>query len=139
MERWIALGIYPPLAKLDKCGTYLEQIPKDVTNLLVNYCLSSNVKVHRYLNIVTVEIGDVDVFLRLDRKNRELTIAQVVQNYFDEPASVHSYPLGDGFHLEFDETANLDWRNRKKRMSRRLAALPICIDLIEALIAAEAI
>lgn len=138
MERWLALGIRPPLTSLDVRGTYLQRTPKDITKLLGNYYLSCNIKIRLRYSTVIVESGDLDVSLHLSRMKREETIAQVVQSSLDDPAEIYGYPLDNDFDLAFEGgEVSLDWVKREKGMFLTLASFPLCIDLVEALVAAE--
>ena len=138
LERWLALGIRPPLARLDTSGTYLHRTPKDITKLLGNYYLACNIGVRVRRSTVIVESGSLDVSLYVSRMPRGETIAEVVQATLDDPNEVYSYPLDKSFDLAFEAgEVTLDWVDRKSGIFLTLASFPLCIDLVEALVAAE--
>ena len=133
MERWIALGIYPPLAKLDKRGTYLEYLPYDVYNLIPYYLYRSNVDVS-FLKIV---------LQRKEPNAQRIPAREVIQRALNERSECRversdiMYPINRIYHLEFrDNYVKLCYR-AMDGLEHSCLDLALSLEVAQTLIDAE--
>ena len=134
MERLRKLGLRLPISELR--GTYLGEAPRELIGLTESFILACNVRVRRTRNRVIVWTGEITAYITIPRRSRG--ILQVLQATLDNPEVVQVYPLYANHQLSFERgIISLEWSTGEDGNYERLADLPLCIDLIEALVAAE--
>lgn len=137
MERWRAIGIRPPLDIVERRGTYLGETSGDVRGMLSNFYLSCSVDVGRAASMVIVTMGELRVMIIINRARRVSTIREVVQAALDNPTVTYTYLAHSGLSL-LVESDTITVEQTGRNTSYDIAILPMCIDLVEALVAAEA-
>lgn len=87
---------------------------------------------------VRIVNGASSITILIERMHRPQSIKQVIQRALDDPAEIYTYQVSRVHQLSFlDGFVTLDWIDGDDLIG--LADTPLCIDLAEALIAAEAV
>ena len=134
MQRLHRLGLRLPTSELG--GTYLGGTPRELLGLAEDFVLACNVNVRRTRNRITIWTGEVTVYITIPRRARG--IREVLQAALDNPEIVHVYSLIGNRQLAFERgIVSLEWSTGENGEYERLADVPLCIDLIEALVGAE--
>ena len=125
-ERWNAIGIYPPTIP---CG------PKQSKQAIIDD-RSCSMRVIRQGSRVTVRMHNVYLFIDINPARR-VKIQTLVQAALHSEIGIYTYVVHSGLSLLVSSTS-ITLEQRSYGMPYDIAILPMSVDLVEALMAAEA-